>query len=251
MVGDRPVEYEAFAAYVRAAAHQEPKEAAPRLASSLLDQYLEEVLLERAVEDAVPKAEGATAAERRRDLINRKARLSNVPEAELRKEYEIHSDRFQRPPLVKVEQLLLPTKEKAEEARRLLEKETPWLEVSKRLSAAPNAASGGSLGWLSEGDLPREFSKAVWKLPAGGTTPPLPAPHGFHIFRVEERADARVIPFEEALPSLRLSLAEERSTGAVEALLVEAKTAHPVVVLEDHLPFPYVGSWPHPTEAGR
>ncbi len=72
----------------------------------------------------------------------------------------------------------------------------------------------------------------------------LPAPHGFHVFHVEERLDGRDIPFEEARPGLRIALAEERSAKAVEDAIGEARAAFPVAVLEDHLPFPYVGTNP-------
>ena len=249
LVGDRPVELSEYAAYVRQATRQEPKEVSPRVASSLLDQYLEEVLLERAVEDAVPPAEGTNTVEKRRDVINRRAKLHEIGEEELRQEYEAHADRWQRPPLVRLSQLLLPTKEKAEEARKLLEKGTPWLQVSRALSVAPNAAAGGGLGWLSREDLPSEFEKPIWGLPAGGTTAPLPASHGFHVFHVDDRADTRVVPFEEAVPGLRLTLAEERSTMAVSDLMAEAGARHPVLVVEEHLPFPYVGALPR--YAGR
>jgi parvulin-like peptidyl-prolyl isomerase len=75
-------------------------------------------------------------------------------------------------------------------------------------------------------------------------SPILSTPHGFHIFRVEEKREARAATFEEEAPALRLTLAEERSSAAVEAILVETKKAEPVWVVEEHLPFPYVGAFP-------
>jgi parvulin-like peptidyl-prolyl isomerase len=145
---------------------------------------------------------------------------------------------------VRVAQLLFPAREAADAALKRLKEGAPWIEVSRASSAAPNAASGGALGLLAQSDLPREFEKAIWGLPAGGTSGVLAAPHGFHVFRVEERLDARDIPFEEALPGLRISLAEERSAKAVEDAVAEARKTFPVAVLEDHLPFPYVGTNP-------
>ena len=73
--GERPVAWEDAALYVRKATGEDPKNVSPRVASSLLDQYLEELLLERAVEDAVPPPKGDSAAERRRELIARSAGL--------------------------------------------------------------------------------------------------------------------------------------------------------------------------------
>lgn len=248
LVGDRPVKWEDVATYVKASAGEEPKDVAPRVASSLLDQYLEELLLERADEDAMPPPRGNTAAERRRDLIARRAAVAEISDDDLRKEYAAHGDRFRRPALIRVSQLFFRSREAAEAALRRLSAGESWNEVSRTLSLAPNAASGGSLGLLSRSDLPRDFEKVVWSLPAGKTSGILVAPHGVHVFRVEERFEARDIPFEEAKSALRLSLAEERSVAAAAELVAEAGRRHPVSVVEEHLPFPYVGAYPRHVE---
>jgi parvulin-like peptidyl-prolyl isomerase len=243
-VGERRVTLEEFFASARTAAGEDPKNVSPRVLSSLLDQYLEEVLLERAVDAARPPVAGSSAAERRRAYLARRAGLDALTDTELRAEYGEHPDRYRRPALVRLSQLLLPTREAADAALKKLKDGTPWIEVSRGASTAPNAASGGALGLLGRTDLPQEFEKAVWALPAGGTTGVLPAPHGFHVFRVEERLDARDITFDEARPGLRIAVAEKRSAQAVEDAIAEARRAFPVVVLEDHLPFPYVGANP-------
>ena len=149
LVGDRPVEWQAVAAYVRQAAGDDANRVAPKVASSLLDQFLEEKLIERAVEEADPKAAGPTPADRRRDLIGRRARLSEIDEALLRKEWAARRTKDQGAPLVRVSQLMFTTREEAEEGRRRLERGQAWNEVSRALSVAPNSATGGSLGFLA------------------------------------------------------------------------------------------------------
>ena len=249
MLGSHPVEWQEAAAYIRQAAGDDAKRVSPKVASSLFDQFLEEKLMERAVEEAVPKAAGPTAADRRRELIGRRARLSEINEALLRKEWEARRSKEAGPPVVRVSQLVFRTKEEADEGRRRLERGQPWVEVSRAMSVAPNAATGGALGFLAESDLPPKFEKAIWGLRPGGTTPILPATHGFHIFRVEERREARQGTFEEEAGALRLTLAEERSSVAVEEILAEAKRVHPVAVIEEHVPFPYVGTFPKAAES--
>jgi hypothetical protein len=244
LVGDEPVRWDDVAVYLKGNAGEEPKDVAPRVASSLLDQYLEELLLERAAEDATPPPEGVTAADRRRALISRVAGVASISEEDLRREYATHADRFRRPALIRVSQLLFRTREAAEAAQRRLAAGEEWLEVSRATSLAPNAASGGSLGLLARTDLPRDFERSVWGLPAGKTTGILAAPHGFHILRVDERFEARDIPFDEAKPALHLALAEERSVRAAADLISAARLRHPVSVVEEHLPFPYVGTNP-------
>lgn len=246
LVGDQPVEYAAYAAYVKSATREEPKTVSPQVASSLLDQYLDELLLERAVDAATgPADKDKSPVERRREFLNRRVGADALPEADLRAAYDAHPDRYRKPARIRVSQILTPTKEKAEAAVKKLNEGTAWVDVSRQLSAAPNAASGGSLGLLSRSDLPRDFEKAIWGLPVGKVSAILATPHGFHLFRLEDRLEERTISFEEALPALRLEVAEERSLAVVAEVLAAARKAYPVQVIEDHLPFPYVGSMPH------
>jgi hypothetical protein len=242
LVGQNPVSWDEVAAYIRKATGEEPRNVSPRVASSLLDQYVEEVLLERAVADAVPPVTGGSPAERRRELIARRGGLDAIGDDDLRREYEAHRARYHRPAVIRVTQLLFLSREKADAALKKLQAGTPWLQVSRTLSDAPNAASGGSLGLVARGELPADFEKVLWSLPAGRTTAVIPAPHGFHVFRVEERFEERDIPFEEAKGALHLVLAEERSTKAAADLVAASRRRHPVAVIEEHLPFPYVGS---------
>ncbi len=231
-----------FSAYVRGAVGDDVKNISPRVASSLLDQYVDEVLMDRATEDA--GSAGTTPAARRQDLIAKRARLEEISDEELKKEYDAHPERYRKPPLIRVSQLLFPDRQAAEAAVRRLRGGASWLEVSRTSSIAPNAAEGGPLGLLAASDLPRDFEKVLWALPAGKMTPILEAPHGFHVFRVEERLDARDVPFEEAEPGLRVALAEERSTQAAEEIVRRSRLRHPPSVVEEHLPFPYVGTLP-------
>ena len=251
LVAGRPVELATFDAYAKSAADDELKNLSPRVASSLLDQFLEEILLERAVEDAVPKILGSTPAERRRELIARRARLDDVTDADLRTEYDAHPERYLKPEGIRVSQLFFTSREKADAAVKRLALGAAWSEVSREMSAAPNAATGGSLGLLTRSDLPRDFERVLWGLKAGATTPVLVATHGFHVFRVEERFEGRVITFTEAQPALRLAVAQERSDRAAGEILKEARERYPLGVVEDHLPFPYVGASPRFVETGR
>lgn len=240
LVGDRPIEFTPFAAYLKSQAGEELKDISPQVASSLLDQYFDEILLEEAVEETRPPLTGS-AAEKRRALINARARLETIGNDELRREYESESGRTQIPETVRISQLLVVSRERADAALARLREGSAWLDVSREFSVAPNAQSGGALGLLARSDLPREFEKAIWKLPAGGMTAPLPATNGFHVFRVEERLAGRSISFEESLPALRLALSQRRSEAAAAEIVAEARKKHPVFVVEEHLPFPYVG----------
>ena len=97
MTGDRPVTLDAFMAWVKTATSEDPKNVSPRVLSSLLDQYLDEVLLARAVETAEPPVAGATPREKRRAFLNRAAGLEMLQDSDLRKEYDAHPERYGSP----------------------------------------------------------------------------------------------------------------------------------------------------------
>ena len=242
LVGGHPVEYSDFERYLKGQTGEDPQNVSPQVASSLLDQYFEELLLSRAASEFRPALAG-TEAEKRRALINRLARLDSITEEELRREYDAEGAKGS-PEMLKISQMFFPSREKAEAALARLSAGKPWLEVSQELSAAPNAQAGGALGLLVRTDLPRDFEKAIWNLPVGRTSPILTASHGFHFFRVDERLGTRIRPYEEARLALRLVLAERRSDAATAEILARATKSFPVAVVEDHLPFPYVGTSP-------
>jgi hypothetical protein len=192
-----------FFASARNAAGEDPKNVSPRVLSSLLDQYLEEILLDRAVAAARPPAPARSPRERRRAYLTRRAGLETLTDADLRKEFDAHPDRYKS---ARVRARLAAPLPDARGRRRRGEDASkegadwgsrcraPRASRRTRRPAARSAFSAAS-------DLPREFEKAIWGLPAGGTSGVLPAPHGFHVFRVEERLDARDITFEEARPA--------------------------------------------------
>ena len=242
LVGGRPVEYPDFERYLKRQTGEAPENVSPQVASSLLDQYFEEILLARSADEIRPALVG-TEVEKRRELINRRARIDSISEEELRHEYEVEAHKSS-PEMLRLSQMLFSTREKAESARARLDSGVAWLRVSQELSDAPNAQTGGALGLLARTDLPHDFEKAIWSLPVGRISSIVSASPGFHFFRLEERLGARILPFEEARPALRLALAGRRSDAAAAEILAQAKKLYPVAVVEEHLPFPYVGTSP-------
>lgn len=84
-------------------------------------------------------------------------------------------------------QLILPSQSQAEVARARLLKGESFEALSRELSRAPNAQSGGALGWMERGQLPPEFEAAVADRDAGEFSFPVESPAGWHVFFVEKK----------------------------------------------------------------
>lgn len=78
-------------------------------------------------------------------------------------------------------------REKAEEALKQLSEGADFAEVSARMSDAPNALEGGSLGWKTSAQIPELFNEALKPLQPGSLTPILRSPNGFHILKMTDR----------------------------------------------------------------
>ncbi len=75
---------------------------------------------------------------------------------------------------------------------------TDFASLAKRYSEEPLGKDGGKLGpAIKLPDLAPEVKAAVEKAPAGTVTDPVKLENGYYVFRVDERKDARQLPFED------------------------------------------------------
>lgn len=79
---------------------------------------------------------------------------------------------------------------RAEEIERQLRAGADFGRLAAAFSDAPEAMSGGSLGWRTSDRLPQMFVDAVKSLTPGGFSPVLRSPAGFHVLELVERRNA-------------------------------------------------------------
>jgi len=73
---------------------------------------------------------------------------------------------------------------RAEEALGQVKGGKEFSQVAAAFSDAPDATSGGSLGWRTTARLPSVFVEVTQKMKAGDVSPVLRSPAGFHIVKV-------------------------------------------------------------------
>lgn len=175
-----------FQTYLSAEASLEWQEVDGRVASQLLDRFL--------VQEAV-----LVAADRHDDGPPDGTRWSRVRLAiqdvcgpapavdPARLEAEVAS-RLAEPDSQRVlaRQILSDSRDRADEAARRLAEGEEWMEVSRELSRAPNADSGGTIGWVAEGTLVPELEGVLFALGHDEVSAPVEGPGGFHLFQVLE-----------------------------------------------------------------
>lgn len=68
----------------------------------------------------------------------------------------------------------------------------PFIAVAQQFSACPSAATGGDLGWIHTGELPKEIDNALRELPPGAVTNPIASEGAFMIMAVRDKRAAVV-----------------------------------------------------------
>ena len=159
-----------------------------RVASRLLDQFLEQEAVFVSLGGAeieVALDPGPRWALVRRIATEEWGTVPQVVEVDIQREVENRMV-VDLPQQVYLRQMLFSDLATAEEARSRLAGGEDFLVLSKELSRAPNADSGGELGWVLLGSQPEDVEKVIFSLAEDEVSGPVRGPGGFHLFQALE-----------------------------------------------------------------
>jgi peptidyl-prolyl cis-trans isomerase SurA len=80
-------------------------------------------------------------------------------------------------------------KKDAEEVERQLHQGAPFPVVARQFSQHPTAATGGDMGWVSDGQLASELNTALSKMEVGAISDPIRSAGGWYIVALRERQE--------------------------------------------------------------
>lgn len=241
-IGDHEVPLADFSAFVERQVGEPNAQLEPRVLSGLLDQFLDERLV---VEGAVADGLVPEGAEHRTALaaLLAAAPLGDPSDDEVRRHYDAERAEYTLPERVRLAQMLVESRPKAEEALAELRRGADFAEVARRYSYDPNVPDGGIQGQFAYADLPEAFAAKIFALEGGQFTEVLSADFGFHIFKVTERLPGRVVPLEEAARSIRNRLREQKASAYVNQWVDDARRRYTVELYERNLSFAYQGRY--------
>jgi len=251
-VGGRQVEVADVQAYLAAATGVSWQAVDDRVASRLLDQFLDQEVMAASAGASrwreIPK-EPAARSSQVRALVAEVCGPPPTPTAsELDRQIEQRLEKV-RPARAHVRQLLLPTAADAARARARLAAGEPFLEVSREMSRAANASTGGELGVLSRGTLPEELDDVVFSLAEGEVSAPVKSPSGFHVFQVLEVVPEGPASRRELEPAARRELVDELARVHARRCVDDTAARIGVVVHTENLWFDYEGRYGTPANA--
>lgn len=150
-----------------------------------------------------------------RQLMEQNLKPSKPDIDELRAVYEQNPSKFLGPSLFEAAHILFaaqPQDLPARRAARTLANQVlaqiqanpkQFASLAAENSACPSGENGGLLGQLASGDTVPEFEAALVKMSQGEiSNRPVETRYGYHIIRLDAKAEGQPLPFESVLPHL-------------------------------------------------
>lgn len=176
-------------------------------------------------------------------LLTIRGQTVEVTDADLRSYYDENPQMFNQPERVKASHILIKVdetdtaaekEEKQKEVGRVLaqlRQGADFAELASQHSWCPSKKDGGDLGFFQRGQMVKPFDDAAFSLGIGELSDVVETQYGYHIIKVTDREEARVVGFEEAKPGIEAFLEGQRKQQAmgalVEELRAEAKIEYP------------------------
>jgi parvulin-like peptidyl-prolyl isomerase len=245
-VGGTDLEIPPFQSYIGEASGEAWQGISARVASKLLDQYLDR----QVVIEAARRREMMTTSdplrlgpgEMRWFLGELCGAPPEPPVEEIAREVERRLAEV-LPAQAHVRQILVDSLEEAENARQRLAAGEDFVAVSQELSRAPNSMDGGELGVFFAGSLPEEVDAVVFSLASGDISDPVQGHSGYHVFQVLEMIPAGPPDRAEVEASVQQERSEqgarEHTRDCIERLASEVG----VEVKSTNLWFAYDGKY--------
>lgn len=155
-----------------------------------------------------------------------------VGDAEMKRYYQEHRDRFALPEEYTLSQILIQPRSSEDstdalnKARRVmqeLKRGEKFEDLAVQYSDGLNASRGGRLGLVRQGELIPAIERAIAPLTPGGISDIIETAEGFHIIRVEEKKPRQFRPFEEVKFEIQGLVFQQKSEDVFQSWLVDLK----------------------------
>ncbi len=240
-----------------------------KLLSRLFDLFCEQqIILYKANQDGVQLDDGEVAAylneiqSRRHDRVLDREMVRNalkvqkyllagayrdidVGESEIRRYYEAHLGDYQKTEEIELFQIMATDREKLLGIRsELLQQPARFDEFARSASVAPEAGSGGAMGFFEKGMLPQEMEEVVFSLKVNEISPIVESPYGFHLFKITRKRKSRQQRLEAVQDEIKSKLLSVKLTAAYGEFLERLKAEFPMRPRFENLYFAYKKSEP-------
>lgn len=152
-----------------------------------------------------------------------------VTPVEIHSYYDSHRIDFAQPSEVSLSNIMIRPRDGSDDVRahelaqdiaNKLKDGGDFAALAQSYSEGPGAADGGAMGMIKKGDLMPELEKAVFALKSGDVSDVIKTPLGYHIFKVDEVREQRILTESEAYKEIEELLYRDKIKARIKDWLI-------------------------------
>lgn len=142
---------------------------------------------------------------------------------------------FRRLKKIRARQIVLDSEEKAREVVKYAREGQDFPALAKKYSVTSEAEDGGDLGYFARNDMPAFINDGIAGLKKGEISIIVKSPYGWHIFKVEDIAEAQTPKFEEVRNEVYERYYDEKKDEYFGAWMEELRSRADIKIFEENL----------------
>lgn len=150
-----------------------------------------------------------------------------VTESEVRTHYNSHQHDYLQSEQIRLSHILVKTggRSRAEDLQGRLAQGEDFALLARESDDSTSSATGGDLGYFTQGQLGKVMEAAAFSLKPGQVSPIVEDRFGFHILKLTERRPKAVLPFEDVKEKISRQLQRERTLNQITPYLKRLREA--------------------------
>ncbi|MBW2988270.1 peptidylprolyl isomerase [Candidatus Woesearchaeota archaeon] len=157
--------------------------------------------------------------------------LINISNETLFNYYTSNLESFTQPEMVYAAHILVNSSELAEELLNKINQGANFTELAKNYSQGYMAPMGGVLGWFTRDKFPKEFTDVAFSLDIGEVSDVVKTDYGWHIIKVLNKSEPKVMDFSEVRSWIELTLKAQQQGELLNQRIAELKEKAKIQIL--------------------
>ncbi|HOK56087.1 MAG TPA: peptidylprolyl isomerase [bacterium] len=154
-----------------------------------------------------------------------------ISDEEISNYYNSHLQEFVIPERVQISEIVVDTKEKADDILNRLRLGESFEKIAETESIAPTREKRGEIGWIEVDKLNPEVSSLITQMKPGEILANIiKTEMGYHIIKLTGRTEKRILTLTEATPMIKNLLISQKKKVEVENLMKKLKEKSKVII---------------------
>lgn len=168
-------------------------------------------------------------------LIEEKAKGLDVTDEEKQAYYEANKEKFRIPERIKISHILINDKATADQLLKRINDGESFEDLARQYSQDPSKQRGGDIGFVAKGDLIPKFEEAAFALEKGQTSDVVQTDLGYHIIRVTDKQDERILSYKEMQTNIGKEILDQKRKEVIGKYVDGLKGQENIQFFEDKL----------------